>query len=159
MRNFNLESKRQTFQLNEVSNRASPEFFRLVRQSNCLNFGLFENSEMPDFQCNRTLRPLNRVRFTWLVLAFLASFRTAAAKLTDAECLCDRMVFPPTNNPVGRVIGGKVINSTLMELASTVVLYLAQPNKTTNVMTVSVFCTGTSSNRTKFRSSKFDDSI
>ena len=109
---------------------------------------------MPDFQWNRTLRPLNRVRLSWLVIAFLVSFQTAAARLTDQECLCDRMVFPPTNHPVGRVIGGQIVDASpegLMELASAAVIYEAKVIEMNNehIMTTETICGGTSSNRTE----------
>ena len=126
---------------------------------------------MPDFQYNWTFRPLNRVRLSWLVIAFLASFQTAAAKLRPEDCECDRMAFPPTNNPMGRVLGGKEVNETnndILELASTAVIYVTRKEQkgTESITRLRIICSGTSSNRTEFpftriflRTSKFDDSI
>ena len=110
---------------------------------------------MLDFQCNWTFRPLNRVRLSWLVIAFLASFGTAAAKLRPEDCLCDRLAFPPTNNPSGRVLGGEVVNETsngILELASTAVIYTTRKEQKDNKerTRLKVQCTGTSINRTEF---------
>ena len=98
---------------------------------------------------------MNRVHLIWFVLAFLASFGTAAARMNANLCTCDRMAFLPPNNPVGRVIGGQIVNGSyngVLDLASAAVIYLAnevrRPTGGT-ALVVNIICSATSSNRTK----------